>query len=343
MSNNNQTIKAIANSRSIVDLIRLGVIQTGFELECQEVNGRTYDDQDREVDWDAVSDAASEAWDEASDSDRLDHVSDEYSDLVKELLEHTGWYSISDSLNGKLSENVSNALDDARDSFERDYRDRIDTSDYLLDTSPNIDCRYPICYKDDGSVNGGEITTEGAVSPIRFLKTAKSLFTSNEFEIDIGCSFHIHLSAKGVKHTYGRALQAEMQAYILNADLPEFLVDRITSDKSSYFKPQASTDRYSLVNFCSRLNTWEFRVFGNVSNYSDAKYCLFLAMNALRHAYRVKLGLEKSLLDGIEETKYNEVLSTSLKVRDDIRKLGAIWAVVQVKRSEYKLEQRNAA
>ena len=343
MSNNNQTIKAIANSKSIVDLIRLGVVQTGFELECQEVNGHTYDDQEREVDWDAVNDAASEAWGDTNDCERLDHVSREYSSLIKELLEHIDWYSIADCLKGSLSEYVLQALDDARDSFESVYREQVDTSDYLLVTSPDIDCKYPICYKDDGSVEGGEITTDGAVSPIRFLQTAASLFASNEFEIDIGCSFHIHLSAKGVKHTYGRALQAEMQAYILNADLPEFLVDRITSDKSTYFKPQASTDRHSLVNFCSRLNTWEFRVFGNVSNYSDAKYCLFLAMNALRHAYRVKLGLEKSLLDGIEETKYNEVLSTSLKVRDDIRKLGAIWAVVQVKRSEYKLEQRNAA
>jgi hypothetical protein len=343
MSNNNQVIKAIANSKSIVDLIRLGVVQTGFELECQEVNGRTYDDQDREVDWDAVNDAASEAWDEASDSERLDHVSSDYSDLVKELLDHTDWYSVADSLNGELSERVQQALDNARDSFEGDYRDRIDTSDYLLDTSPNIDCRYPICYKDDGSVTGGEITTEGAVTPIRFLQTAKSLFTSNEFKIDVGCSFHIHLSAKGVKHTYGRALQAEMQAYILNANLPEFLVERIISDKSTFFQPQVSTKRYSLVNFCSRLNTWEFRVFGNVSNYSEAKYCLFLAMNALRHAYRVKLGLEKSLLDGIEDAKYDEVLSTSLKVRDDIRKLGGTWAVVKVKRTEYKLEQRNAA
>jgi hypothetical protein len=149
----------------------------------------------------------------------------------------------------------------------------------------------------DQSVRGGEARTIGALTPGMFIKTATALFSGYDFEVDTGCSFHIHLSVPGVKHKYGIALQSEMFAYILSNThrLPNSVKERLNSKSIRYFKFELSTDKFTAVH-AHGLNTWEFRLFGNITNEHDALKCLMLAIDAMRHAYRVRLRKNKSLV-----------------------------------------------
>jgi hypothetical protein len=44
------------------------------------------------------------------------------------------------------------------------------------------------------------------------------------------------------------------------------------------------------------IGTWEFRLFGNVTTGKEARTSLYLAIDAMRHAYAVRCGLAKSLV-----------------------------------------------
>jgi hypothetical protein len=150
----------------------------------------------------------------------------------------------------------------------------------------------------DQSVDGGEIRTIGGIRPMAFIRAATDLLDHNDFEVDTGCSFHIHLSVPGVKHFYGKDMQANMIAYLLDHKdrLPESMLDRLKSHKLDHFAAlQLSTEKFSAVHMHPQ-GTWEFRLFGNINKACDARRCLLLAIEALRYAYRVKLGLEKSLV-----------------------------------------------
>jgi len=101
----------------------------------------------------------------------------------------------------------------------------------------------------DSSVRGGEARTIGALTPTNFMVAAKALFGGYDFEIETNCSFHIHLSVPGVRHTYGRSLQAEMFAYLLanTARLPDAVKERLNSSAIRYCKFQLSTEKFTAV------------------------------------------------------------------------------------------------
>ena len=133
----------------------------------------------------------------------------------------------------------------------------------------------------------------------------------SDFDIDTRCSFHIHLSIKGVEHYYGKNLQAEMIGFILLNEgyySNEKLINRLDSSNVRYFKPQVKNEKMSFVNFQSDYRTWEFRCFGNIKHKRDFQKSLLLAYNALKHAYRVKLGLSDSLFGQCSNEEKDEIL-----------------------------------
>jgi hypothetical protein len=150
---------------------------------------------------------------------------------------------------------------------------------------------------DDSSVRGGEVRTLGALTPQKFMAAATALFSGHDFEIDTGCSFHIHLSVVGVRHSYGKAQQSEMMAFLLqNLDrIPGSVKERMKSDAIRFFKFKLDGDKMRAVHG-HPLKTWEFRLFGNITTEHEAWQCLLLAIDTMRHAYRVKCGISKSLL-----------------------------------------------
>lgn len=166
---------------------------------------------------------------------------------------------------------------------------------------------------DDGSVRGGEVRTVGALRPMEFMKAAEALFSKHDWEIDSGCSFHIHLSVPEVIHTYSKSIQAEMMAFILanQTRLPESVRQRIKG-KQEYFRFEISTDKYRAIHRHSQ-KTWEFRLFGNVTSTLDAWRCLLLAIDTLRHAYRVRLRLTPALITVDSFEAFTNLAQESIK------------------------------
>lgn len=307
---NNENIRKLATSSSAIHAIHSNLVQCGFELEFQSLNGKTNEEDDGS----RLDDDVNDAWDE---SDILDYIDDgEVKAVIEAIVELTecsvreaySFFSENGTqrrdLRSKIYQEVVNATDAYRDALianlqeENDYGGGCygDNLKASKETLSSIDCG------DDQSVRGGEIRTEGALSPTQFVKIASDLLNNNEFEVDNGCSFHIHLSVPGVEHQYGKKFQAEMIAYLLEnvKRLPESVQKRLRSDPCDrYAKFHVSKDKFSAIHFHGQ-GTWEFRLFGNVSDASDARRCLLVAIEALRHGYRVKLGLEKSLLGTME-------------------------------------------
>jgi len=150
--------------------------------------------------------------------------------------------------------------------------------------------------KADNSVKGPEITTLGGCSYTDFCE-ALDMLMRNWMVVDKHCSFHIHLSLPGVKHSYGKRFQQSMLEYILahQKEVPACVKQRWQDHEwvAKYYGFTLDDDKYRFVAF--RGMTWEFRCFGNVSTVKDAMTCLDLAIRAFQHAYRVKLGMQKPL------------------------------------------------
>ncbi len=156
----------------------------------------------------------------------------------------------------------------------------------------------------DGSVRGGEIRTRDGRTIREFLR-ASHVLSQNKFDVDVDTSFHIHLSVNGVDHAWGGRFQAEMYAYLLrNLDrLPKPIQERIVADRGGVKWAKFTIEnghKYSAIYQNEEFNTWEFRLFGNITRSRDMIKCLALALDTLRHAYAVKLGQRKSLLADYE-------------------------------------------
>lgn len=166
----------------------------------------------------------------------------------------------------------------------------------------------------DSSVRGGEVRTLGALKPQEFMAAAIALFKDHDFEIDTGCSFHIHLSVPGIKHTYGKRLQAEMMAFLLaNQDrLPESVRTRLKSNAIRYCHFKLSPDKFTAVHGHPQ-KTWEFRLFGNVTTAMEAWRCLLLAIDAMRHAYRVRCELTNSLVSVDEILDFDNLAASAIQ------------------------------
>jgi len=160
-----------------------------------------------------------------------------------------------------------------------------------------------LTYERDGSVNGPEIQTVGPNKFRQCLNHSKFLFKNFEFEINEECSFHVHLSIPGIKHSYGRNLQiALMLSVILAPNRPGYIHNRwqhtVENDEDDgeswlekYFSVSPSTNKNTFVAF--RGDTWEFRCFGNVTDVEDAEWCLKTAVKSMQRGY--------CLLHNIEE------------------------------------------
>lgn len=166
----------------------------------------------------------------------------------------------------------------------------------------------------DSSVRGGEIRTLGALKPQEFMAAAIALFKGHDFEIDTGCSFHIHLSVPGIKHSYGKHLQAEMMAYLLeNQDrLPESVRERLKSDAIRFCQFKLDSDKMRAVHGHPQ-RTWEFRLFGNVTTQHEAWRCLLLAIDAMRHAYRVRCELANPLVSVDEILDFDALAAAAIR------------------------------
>lgn len=144
----------------------------------------------------------------------------------------------------------------------------------------------------DGTVNGFEMRTVGPLTYEEFETAARSVFTLNHV-VDVGCSFHIHLSVVDVHHRYSQRLQLAMIEYIIahQSELPESVRERFRHTQNSrHFQSVVKRDKYTFVAPSEEHNTWEFRCFGNVNNPETAMLCLNLAIRALQFAYQVTTG-----------------------------------------------------
>lgn len=151
--------------------------------------------------------------------------------------------------------------------------------------------------KDDGSVKGGEITTIGPKTVKECLDASKYLFENNKLTIDKGCSYHVHFSMVGMRHTYGTAMQAEAIRYMAEQAalglVPEFIQKRF--EEFRYYVPRLDNDKYSFLNFNDDYDTWEARFFGNVKTIEEAEWCYRTLIKMIRHCYSVLEGETPSL------------------------------------------------
>lgn len=177
---------------------------------------------------------------------------------------------------------------------------------------------------DDNSVDGGEIRTEGPRTYKEFQKVCKVLTgKKNKWKVDGGCSFHVHLSLPGVKHKWGARFQAEMYAYLIgNLDsLPKPVRDRVFGKGIHWARFSIGNGGKHCAVFQHSQGTWEFRLFGGISKYSEMIKCLDVAIATLQHAYRVRAGLSPSLIPGMETGKLETALDRVYQVTPNIRKL----------------------
>lgn len=143
----------------------------------------------------------------------------------------------------------------------------------------------------DASVGGFEIRTEGGLTPAEFQTAADSVFKLSH-EIDVACSFHVHVKVAGIDHKYGERMQQALTEFLIErtGDVPASVLERWrTIRQRTHIQPGVRTEKHSFV-FAHPQGTWEFRCFGNVLNAADGVKCLELSVLAMQHAYRVVTG-----------------------------------------------------
>lgn len=166
----------------------------------------------------------------------------------------------------------------------------------------------------DGSVRGFEIRTKGALTITEFIKAAEIAFDMNKHEIDIGCSFHLHVGLKGASHEYDPKMQSAMYEYLMEHinEVPATVLTRWDSLNNppvsgerhvgQYFQPILKNTKFTFVNRHGQ-GTWEFRCFGNVTNKKDAMKCLMLAIKAIVYGHDICSGRKQPLVKNITEAQ----------------------------------------
>lgn len=166
----------------------------------------------------------------------------------------------------------------------------------------------------DNSVSGVEIRTVGGLKYFDFLQALKDTF-SIDHVIDTKCSFHIHLSIPGVKHSHGASFQQALNEYLIEhqGKLPATVQERFRgAPKNSYIKKLVeSREKYSFT-FAHSQGTWEFRCFGNVQNVSEGMACLNLAIEALAYAYEVTQAGRKMITGNLSRDEVEELFIFAL-------------------------------
>lgn len=186
--------------------------------------------------------------------------------------------------------------------------------------------------KRDGTVEGGEIILAKPLPTRKALDVARELFKENNFIVDEGCSFHIHLSVPGLEHRYGQALQWELMLYVLSQyeRVPEGVRSRWARNME-YFRPILQIDKYSFVHYHGHYRTWEFRCFGNVDCIEDAEACYQLAVEAMQHAYKVQArqtdSLSPSIFDcGSQRRVYDSIVHQLARQSFSVEELNSLIA-----------------
>lgn len=237
-------------------------VRCGFELETQSKH--------------IECDCTETIDDDATDSARDEYVDDKWNDLPDWL----------------LSRAFSREVDAIREKL---YEEACDNVDLVYYAECQGDCNTldikNIEVGSDGSVDGHEFRTTGPLTVDQFSAASERLFrVLKGLKVDTGCSFHIHMSLPGVRHSYGQEFQSAMMEYLLKAKLPACVQVRLKSNaRKRFFAVDSSNDKFRAVAF--RGETWEFRLFGNVSTHRDALKCLAIAIKAFQFAYKVKFGL----------------------------------------------------
>lgn len=151
----------------------------------------------------------------------------------------------------------------------------------------------------DATVSGIEFHPQAPLNPDAAMEAhAKLLSAFESITVSARCSYHIHLSVSGMKHTYGINMQAFMYLYILNNlhRVPQGVLERWANSSSPdgdrYFRQclggsmnSSYEERYSFIAFRHEFSTWEFRCWGNVLSVEDAKACLDISIDAYNYAF----------------------------------------------------------
>jgi hypothetical protein len=330
----NEAKQKVMEAKSPIELLRL--FRAGFEFEFHELNGVSRDDLggidfEADVDSDLLLDRSIEALSEASDVEILDSLSssNNLSRFLKDLVAKSNLYlsdikSIAEKSRRvcKEAQAIDDCIEEAMANWRSDWENH-ELENNPEDYYPRKDESYDIPSLDglslevgsDSSVRGGEIRTEGGLTIGEFYKCAKAVFHSeNEWRVDSGCSFHIHLSVPSVKHAYGESLQASMIEYLLNnvKRLPISVRKRLNSSAIKWCKPQISQEKYSMIHFHSQ-GTWEFRLFGNIADVREAMACLLLACEAMQYAYHVQATGRRNVHDQVSRETMQGLYHTCLE------------------------------
>jgi hypothetical protein len=292
---------------------RRAMIRCGFELETQATES-TCDDQ--EIDHESADEAIREESDRefneiprhirnALCDSTVDDVMNDLQDRIRENFDYSDYMQSNDDA---LQDEIDNAIGIAMR----------DDNSFSKVNKPKIQCGK------DGSVEGYEFRTIGALTYAQFVIASRAAF-SLDHTIDEACSFHVHLSIPGVKHSYGDRFQLALVEYLIEniGRIPQSVRSRWKyAPSNQYIKGLLSSkNKYSFV-YAHEQGTWEFRCFGNVHNTKDGLTCLNIAIEAMAHAYQVTQQ-SKSLLtdsyDGDLHELFSECLVYSMPVSKQLR------------------------
>ena len=271
--------EAALRFRDAPRVARLALITCGFELETQETEGHT---------WDGIVGEEQE-YDE---DEHMEAVSDRVAEILGDVPSH-----ISSSLLSRVEDAIRESVEDELPASE--YTRAADPREWM---ESNYSIPADIQVGADNSVGGFEFRTHGALSYMRFRRAAESIFRLAH-QVDEGCSFHIHLAVKGVKHAYGERLQMALVEYLTRhiSRVPESVRARWAVGNQYIKHLLSSVEKYSFIRFHPQ-GTWEFRCFGNIANARDAMTCLDLAVDAMQFAYKAVSGQASLLADSLRST-----------------------------------------
>jgi hypothetical protein len=320
--------KAGLKFRDAGKVLARSLVTCGFELETQETEGHRWEsiaEDDGEIDEEAAEDAI--------EQDVAHCLTDLYwittyvrawPEHLASMTEATRRLSLSSKGLTSLSALVENEIITQAEAerverrIRENIRDHFNWSAYTVSRDPdeymrdNYTIPRTIDITEDGSVDGFEFRTIGPQTYSGFKKAADAIFRLDH-DIDTGCSFHIHLAVKGVKHQWGERMQSALVQYLIeNIDrVPASVRERWEAIDSNQFIRElyASKAKYSFVHK-HKQGTWEFRCFGNVQNAKDAMRCLDLAIEAMQYAYAVLTGEAALVTDSLSMT-FDEIAELS--------------------------------
>jgi hypothetical protein len=271
--------------RSAPRIVARGLVTAGFELETQASEGKTKEDIEPQFNEEAFDDYVSE------------RASEKMGDLSNILPSRE--YD-------RLCERVQELI--AEDTDRGEFYDSDDDPSNLFDYIPKVEVVL------DGSVDGFEFRTHGGLSYPEFRRAADAVFDM-EHKIDSGCSFHIHLRVRDIKHTHSAGFQRLLVEYLSEvayARVPESVRERWAGIRQNqYIRGIVARDgeKYAFVRK-HPIGTWEFRCFGNVQNAADAMACLDLAIEAMQYAYA---GVSR--FGDLSDEEFTDCIKTALSAR----------------------------